>query len=206
MHTDSKLPERVIEFFFDFGSPTAYLAYKVLPNIAKRHSARIEWRPVLLGGVFKLSNNTTPAMHPLKSRWMMQDLSRWARHWGVAFKPGPIPMSTLPIVRGATALLGTPLFYEYCNAVFDGLWRDGLDFNKPTTLLDIVRAIGWPTYDFEAAISSEVTKQSLTATTHELVERGGFGVPTMFVQNEMYFGQDRLSFVEAALQGAGSAT
>lgn len=199
MDIRSKPPERVIEFFFDFGSPTTYLAYNVLPKIAERHSARIEWKPVLLGGVFRLSNNTTPAMHPLKARWMMEDLIRWARYWGVPFKPGPIPISTLQLARGATALLGKPLFDQYCDAVFNGLWRFGLDFNKPETLLEIAVGIGWSESDLEAAITNEATKKLLTDTTKELVDRGGFGVPTMFIRNEMYFGQDRLSFVEAAL-------
>jgi 2-hydroxychromene-2-carboxylate isomerase len=188
-----------VEFFFDFGSPTTYFAFHVLPQIAERRHADIVWRPVLLGGVFKLSNNSTPAMHPLKARWMMQDLARWADFWQVPFRPGPIPMSTLQLVRCATHLLGQPRFMTYCTAVFNAMWRDGADFNDPATLPRLLADKGFDPIELLAQSNSPQIKDSLTRTTQELVERGGFGAPTMFVGDEMHFGQDRLLFVEKAL-------
>lgn len=195
-----------VEFFFDFGSPTTYLAYKVLPRIASRQGAEVVWRPILLGAVFKLSNNTPPGMNPLKSRWMMQDLTRWAHHWGVPFAPAPIPLSTLQLARGATALLGTPDFVPYCDAVFEGMWCYGLDFGNPEVLQGVVRRIGLDPASFDASIASSLTKKALTDATEELVQRGGFGAPTMFVGDEMHFGQDRLGFVEAALRAQKERT
>jgi 2-hydroxychromene-2-carboxylate isomerase len=197
-----KTSSPTVEFFFDFGSPTTYFAFHILPKIAERTQAQIIWRPVLLGGVFKLSNNTTPAMHPLKSRWMMQDLARWADFWQVPFRAGPIPMSTLQLVRVATCLIEKPAFLPYCTAVFDGMWRDGLDFNDPLTLSKILISRGLDPVELLAEASSPETKDALTQTTQKLVEKGGFGAPTFFVRDEMHFGQDRLQFVEKALAEA----
>ena len=188
-----------VEFFFDFGSPTTYLAFHVLPRIAERAHANIVWRPVLLGGVFKLSNNSPPALHPLKARWMMQDLARWADFWQVPFRPGPIPMSTLQLVRCATYLLGQPGFMPYCTAVFNAMWCKGADFNVPATLSRLLADLGFDPVELLAQTNSPQIKERLTRTTQELVERGGFGAPTMFVGDEMHFGQDRLVFIEKAL-------
>lgn len=195
MHTSGKS----VEFLFDFGSPTTYLAFHVLRRIAERHDAEIRWTPVLLGGIFQLSGNVSPALHPAKGRWMMQDLQRWADQWDVPFRPRFPPASTLALARGAVAALEQPHFLPYCEAVFDALWRDGEDLAIERNLKALLERIGWPPPDFHAAITSPAIKAALHENTRNAVARGVFGAPTFFVGNEMHFGQDRMMFVEKAL-------
>lgn len=193
------MARKTVEFLFDFGSPTTYLAFHVLRRIAERHAVEIRWTPVLLGGIFQLSGNVSPALHPAKGRWMMQDLERWATYWGVPFRPGFPPASTLALARGAVASLGDPRFLLYCEAVFDALWRDGIDLTVDRHLDALVERIGWAPADFRAAIASPAIKAALLENTQNAVKRGVFGAPTFFVGDDMHFGQDRLMFVEQAL-------
>jgi 2-hydroxychromene-2-carboxylate isomerase len=189
----------VVEFYFDFGSPTTYFAFHVLQNIAKTQDAKIIWKPVLLGAVFKLSNNATPALHPLKSRWMIEDLTRWSEYWNIPYKPGAVPVSTLHLVRAATYLNGRPEFIPYCTLIFDALWRDGLNLYDQKVYEKLLQSASLEPLLITAEASKQEVKDELTRTTSELVDRGGFGTPTIFVNGEMHFGQDRLEFVEKAL-------
>lgn len=193
-----------VEFFFDFGSPASYLAWTQLPQIAAETSATIVWRPMLLGGVFKATGNQSPVAIPAKGRYMLQDFARFARRYGVPMTFNPhFPINTLPLMRGATAYLDTPLFQPYLTAVFEAMWQQQKNLGQPEVIAEVLATAGYDPEDFQRRIEDEAVKERLKATTEEAVRRGAFGAPTFFVGDEMYFGQDRLDFVVEALQRVG---
>jgi 2-hydroxychromene-2-carboxylate isomerase len=191
---------KTLEFLFDFGSPASYIAYKRLPPIVARTGALVEYVPMLLGGVFKATGNASPAEIPAKGRWMNADLARFAKRDGVVFNRNPyFPINTLHLMRGATGLLDDGRFMAYVEAVFDAMWRDPKNLGDPAELAPVVARAGLTPDEFQTLIAREDVKARLKATTEQAVERGAFGAPTMFVEGEMFFGQDRLEFVEEAL-------
>lgn len=189
------------EFFFDFGSPASYLAYTQMDGIAQRTGAEIVWRPMLLGGVFKATGNASPAMVPAKGKWMNADLPRFAERYGVAYNRNPFfPVNTLLMMRGAAAYEGTPEFRPYVDAMFKAMWVDQKNMNDMPTAAGVLKAAGFDPQAFMATAELQDAKDRLKATTEEAVARGVFGAPTTFVGDHMYFGQDRLDFVEQALR------
>ena len=189
-----------VEFFFDVGSPTVYLAATQLSKIAGRHGATVLWRPVLLGGVFKATGNVSPATVPAKSRYMGDDLERFARRYEVPFLFNPFfPVNTLALMRGAVAYQQQGRLDQYIEAIFSAMWVTGKNMNEPTIVAEVLETIGIGAQEFLVAIAAQDVKDKLKSNTEEAVERGAFGAPTFFVGDEMFFGQDRLDFVEAAL-------
>jgi len=191
-----------VEFFFDFGSPAAYLAWTQLPNIAAAAGATIVWRPMLLGGVFKAAGNASPISVAAKGKWMMADLARFAARYGVPLNfPASFPVNTLALMRGAVGMqMCQPAdFDRYVTAVFQAIFARGLAMGDPAVVAGVLSAAGLDAGGFEALIGDPAVKQGLIATTDEAVARGAFGAPTMFVGNAMHFGQDRLDFVAQAL-------
>lgn len=191
---------KTVEFLFDFGSPTSFLAYKQLPKIAARHGARIMWTPILLGGVFKATGNTSPAMVPAKARYMNGDLARFAKRYGIVLNfNSHFPVNTLPLMRGAVAYQSTPQFDIYVNAMFDAMWAHPRNLNDQNEITHVLKDIRIDPSDFLARIERADVKEKLKANTEGAVARGVFGAPTFFVNGEMFFGQDRLDFVEEHL-------
>lgn len=193
---------KTVEFFFDFGSPASYLAYTQLPGIAARAKATLVWKPMLLGGVFKATGNASPVTVAAKGRWMMGDLARFARRYGVAFRMPPnFPVNTLAMMRGAVGMqLRRPAdFPRYAAAMFDAMFATGQDMGDPAVLSGVLAGAGFDAAEFQALVADPEVKQALIANTEEAVARGVFGAPTMFVDGEMHFGQDRLDFVAEAL-------
>ncbi len=189
-----------VEFLFDFGSPTSYLAYKQLPKIASRHGARIVWTPILLGAVFKATGNTSPAMVPAKARYMNADMARFAKRYNVVLNFNThFPVNTLTLMRGAVAYQATNQFDIYVNAMFDAMWAHPRNLNDPGEVGQVLHDIGIRTADFMSRIEHVDVKEKLKANTEGAIARGVFGAPTFFVNGEMFFGQDRLDFVEEAL-------
>jgi len=190
-----------LEFWFDFGSPYSYLAYKALPGIAAAHDAQIVWRPMLLGGVFKATGNHSPAETPAKGKWMQQDLKRWAAHYGAAFEHNPyFPVNTLTLMRGAVGMQTQgPLFHKYMDAMFHAMWAEARNLGAQDELVAVLRQAGIDVELFQSLISDPAVKEQLKKNTEEAVARGVFGAPTFFVGDEMFWGQDRLSFVAEAL-------
>lgn len=191
---------KTVEFFFDFGSPTSYLAWTQLPQIAAAAGAEIVWRPMLLGGVFKATGNQSPVSIPAKGRYMLQDLARFATRYGVplAFNPH-FPINTLTLMRGAAGYLGTPQFASYVRAMFEALWVQQKNLDKAEVVAEVLVAAGLDVAEFERLVSDEVVKERLKETTEEAIKRGVFGAPSFFVDNQLHFGQDRLDFVAEAL-------
>ena len=191
-----------VEFFFDFGSPTAYLAYTQLPKIAKECGAQIVWRPMLLGGVFKASGNQSPVMVALKGVWMWTDMERWARRYGVKLEKNPhFIINTLTLMRGAIGLqLRQPeLFQRYVDTMFHAMWVEPCNLGDPAVVGATLQKAGFDVAAFTALVGDAEVKAKLIEATDQAVKRGVFGAPTMFVGNEMFFGQDRLDFVREAL-------
>ena len=196
------MSNKSVEFFFDFGSPTTYLAHTQLPRIARETGATLVYRPMLLGGVFKATGNASPVTVPAKGRWMSGDIARWAARWGVPFAFNPhFPINTLTLMRGATGLqMRQPeAFSRYADAVFDALWVHPRNLGDPAELAVVVARAGLVAQDFAALVADAEVKAALITNTEEAVARGVFGAPTCFVGGRMHFGQDRLDFVREAL-------
>jgi len=192
-----------VEFFFDFGSPTAYLAYTQLPRIARECGADIAWLPMLLGGVFKATGNQSPVMIKAKGAWMFVDLARWARRYGVPLALNPhFPINTLTLMRGAVGMqMREPdRFLGYVDAIYKATWQQSRNLNDPAVVAATLQEAGFDPAAMMALAGDPEVKQRLIATTDEAVQRGVFGAPTLFVGKEMFFGQDRLDFVREALK------
>jgi 2-hydroxychromene-2-carboxylate isomerase len=192
-----------VEFYFDVGSPAAYLAWKQLPKIAAETGARVIYRPFLLGGVFQATGNKSPMEVPAKGHYMLQDLQRYARRYGVEFAHNPyFPINTLMLMRGAVGLqMRSPARMPvYVDATFHAIWVEGRNMNDPATVAMVLKEAGFETPQFQGLASDPEVKEQLKAISSQAVGRGVFGAPTFFVGDQMYWGQDRLDFVKEALQ------
>ena len=194
---------RTLEFYFDYGSPYSYLADTQVEAIAQRTGATLVRKPMLLGGVFKSTGNHSPAELPQKSSWTAFDLPLWARQYGVPFQRNPFfPINTLALMRGAAAAELDGSFARYHPAIFKAMWVDGRNLNDVKEIAAVLAAAGFDPQKFGNRIQDQDVKDRLKATTDEAVGRGVFGAPTSFVDGQMFFGNDRLPFVELALKGA----
>ncbi|MCY1274048.1 2-hydroxychromene-2-carboxylate isomerase [compost metagenome] len=193
---------RTVEFFFDFGSPTSYLAYTQLPKICAETGANLVYRPILLGGVFQATGNASPVEIPAKGRYMLADMQRFAARYGVPLKMNPaFPLNTLLLMRGAVAMqLRQPeRFAAYVEAIYRAMWVDQRNLGDPAELGAVLAAAGFDPEELLALTAEPEIKEALKSATEEAVRRGAFGAPTMFVGERMFFGQDRLDFVREAL-------
>jgi 2-hydroxychromene-2-carboxylate isomerase len=191
-----------VELYFDFGSPTAYLAYTQLPKIARQCGAELVWRPMLLGGVFKATGNQSPVLIEAKGRWMWGDMERWARRYGVELLKNPyFIINTLTLMRGAVGyqMREPERFPRYVDVMFHAMWVDGANLGDAGVVARTLKDAGFDTAAFTSMVGDAEVKSKLIAATEEAVRRGVFGAPTMFVGGEMFFGQDRLEFVREAL-------
>lgn len=191
-----------VEFYFDFGSPTSYLAYTQLPGICAAAGAELVYRPVLLGGVFQATGNVSPIAVPAKGRYTLIDMQRFARRYGVPLKMNPhFPINTLLLMRAATGVqLRQPERFEALLAcVFKGMWVDALNLGDAAVLGPLLAEAGFEPQALLALAADQEVKDALKANTEAAIKRGMFGAPTMFVGEEMFFGQDRLDFVREAL-------
>ncbi len=187
-----------IEFFFDVASPYSYFAATQIGALGQRVGLPVVWRPFLLGGVFRAVGNQPPASLPARAPYLLADLHRWAAHYDVPFAfPSIFPMNSLLAMRALTAVPqeGRP---EAALMLFRAYWVDNQDLTRPEV---IARHLG--EQPVVAAVDPDI-KGELKATTDEAVQRGAFGAPTIFIGEEMFFGNDRLHFVEkTALRVAG---
>jgi 2-hydroxychromene-2-carboxylate isomerase len=194
--------QKTVEFLFDVGSPYTYLAYHQLPKIAQKQGAKIIWTPVLLGGIFHATGNKSPAEVPAKGRYFNVDLQRWAKAYGVEIQMNPdFPINTLPLMRGAIAMQmrGEDEFHRYLRTIFSAMFEKPRNLNAPAEIGAVLAQAGFDPMQFMALISDQAVKDRLKENTVSAVARGVFGVPTFFVGEEMYWGQDRLDFAAAAL-------
>ncbi len=196
---------KTVEFLFDFGSPNAYLSHRVAPAIEVRTGARFVYTPVLLGGVFKLTNNQSPivAFANVKNKldYEMLETRRFvARHKLDAFTFNPhFPVNTLQIMRGAVVADAEGVLAAYVEAVFQHMWERPKKMDDPEVIRAALTESGLDAERLLARTQDPRVKDALAANTQRAVERGAFGVPTFFVGDEMYFGKDRLRDVEEEL-------
>ncbi|WP_085725057.1 2-hydroxychromene-2-carboxylate isomerase [Pseudomonas sp. R37(2017)] len=193
---------KTVEFLFDLGSPATYLAYTQLPAICEQTDSRLIYIPILLGGVFKATGNASPVTVPAKGRYMFQDLDRYAKRYGVPLKFNPhFPINTLMLMRAVTGVqLRQPeRFAAFIDCLFKAIWVDGRSLDEPTTVATVLSENGFDPQEVLALSVDEEVKALLKDNTEKAVRRGVFGAPSMFVDNRLYFGQDRLDFVLEAL-------
>ena len=199
------MAEKTVEFLFDFGSPNAYLAHRVIPGIEQRTEAKFIYVPVLLGGVFKATGNRSPmeayAGIPSKLAYEALETRRFvARHGLTRYRQNPhFPVNTLGIMRGAEAARDLGVFAPYVEAVYQAMWEDGRKMDDPAVIAETLAAAGLPAQDIIAKTQDQTVKDRLMASTTRAVERGVFGSPSFFVGDQLYFGKDRLRDVEEAL-------
>ena len=194
---------KAVEFYFDVGSPATYLAWTQLPTIVQETGSEIEYRPMLLGGVFQATGNRSPMEVPAKGQYMLGDLQRFARRYGVTFRHNPhFPINTLTLMRGALALqMRDPQrMHSYVDAVYRAIWVEENNMNDPATVGAVLHKAGFDPQQLLALAAEPEVKEQLKAATQGAVARGVFGAPTFFVGKDMYWGQDRLEFVKEALQ------
>ncbi|MFS2100193.1 2-hydroxychromene-2-carboxylate isomerase [Variovorax sp. Varisp85] len=191
-----------VDFFFDVGSPSSYLAWTQLPGLCASHGADLVYRPMLLGGVYQATGNASPANIPVKGRYTQMDYERHARRYGVPFQGNPhFPVITLFLMRAVTGIqLRRPeQLQQLLGCVFKALWIDALNLNDAQLTARILAEGGFDPAEIERLTQDAEIKAALKATTQEAVERGVFGAPTLFVGDQMFFGQDRMDFVREAL-------
>ena len=193
-----------LEFHFDFGSPNAYLSHLVIPAIEARIGARFEYVPVLLGGVFRATSNRSPmeSMAGIKNKpdYERLEMNRFlVRHGITQYKRNPFfPVNTLAIMRGAVAARGLGVFEKYVDEVYRYMWSEGRNMGDPDVIAASLEESGLPAKAIIEASTSAPVKAELIANTERSVERGTFGSPTFFVDDDIYFGKDRLRDVEEA--------
>jgi 2-hydroxychromene-2-carboxylate isomerase len=193
-----------LEFFYDCSSPWTYLAFSKIEEVARRHNAELVWRPILVGGVF---NAVNPSVYETrerpvkpKARYYGKDLQDWAHLYGLKIgQPTVFPVNSVKAMRGAFVADEHNKISPYSRCVFEQYWGENRDISKDDVLRDVVRMVSLDEVEFFAKITSQDYKDKLKLNTDELIERGGFGSPTMFVDGDMFFGNDRLLLVEHAL-------
>lgn len=196
-------------FYYDFGSPNAYLAHRVIPGIEARTGAKFRHVPVLLGGLFKLTGNKAPMVAyagvPNKLAYEWREMERFiARHGITAFRMNPhFPVNTLLLMRGAVAAEGEGVAGAYVEAMFRGLWEEGRKLDDPDVVAQALAEAGLPAERLLAGAQEQAVKDRLAANTQEAFAQGAFGIPSFVVGGELYFGKDKLREVEEAMAGAG---
>ena len=196
----------MIEFFFDISSPWTYLGFHNIQALAAELGAAIRWRPILVGGIFNSINPSVYASRdhpvPAKQSYQLKDMQDWARHAGVSirFPPSVFPVNSVKAMRACIWLEPQGRLVPFATAAFEAYWRDDQDISSDAVLARICERAGVDATALLAGIAGQAIKDALKANTDELMRRGGFGSPTMFVDgDDMYFGNDRLPLVRAAL-------
>ena len=190
-----------VEFHFDFGSPNAYLSHVVIPQIEQRTGVTFEYVPILLGGIFKLTNNQSPVMAYANIRNKMdyerREMSRFIQRHGISrFRFNPhFPVNTLLLMRGAVAAKRAGILPTYTDAMFPAMWEDGKKMDDPEVVRATLQQAGLDPALLDQA-QDQAVKDELARNTERSVERGSFGAPTFFIDDEMYFGKNTLREVE----------
>lgn len=205
-----------LEFFFDCSSPWTYLAFHRVQSIVRDTRAEVVWRPILVGGVFNAVNRdlyeqrsklsgafgedeTSGARR--KAEYYLKDLADWSRLAGLRIgQPAVFPVNSVRAMRACLVAEEHGRLVEWARAVFETYWGELRDISQPVVLSEIAVQVGLDPDEISEKIESAPYKDKLRANTDEVIARGGFGSPTMFVDgDDMYFGNDRLELVRAAL-------
>ena len=198
--------KRKLEFFFDCSSPWTYLAFKEIEKLCSRLNLELVWKPILVGGIFYTINPSVyeSRSNPVKPKasYSRKDLNDWSLIRGITVNwPDVFPVNSVKAMRGVLFALERNKVSEYVELVFCSYWTNNLDISLDEVLIKIVEELGWSSDKFISYINLESTKEALKLNTEELTKRGGFGSPTMFVDDKnMFFGNDRLNLIEELLK------
>lgn len=189
-----------LEFYFDFSSPYAYIASEEIEALAERHGRDLQWRPTLLGAVFKVTGSAPLIqLHPSRARYSMRDIARSAAFAAVPYKqPATFPVATVAAARAVIWLQqqGSPQLAPFIHAVFRAYFVSGRDIGDAAVVMEIAQAVGLDVAALTSGVQSDAIKDALRAEVERSIARGVFGAPTIFVDGEMFWGQDRLEQVE----------
>ncbi len=195
---------RKVEFYYDFSSPYTYIASTRIEKICEDSGAELEWKPFLLGGVFNEIGSKPAIEIDNKIKYLKEDFERVARYFEADFNfPNLFPLNSVRSMRGAFAAAEQKKLVEYSHQMFREYWVDGVDLSKPELLGEAVSKVGIDPEWFLNRIGEQEIKDKLREETNTAIERGVFGAPTMFVDDKMFWGNDRLSFLERYLNGEG---
>lgn len=190
-----------LEFFWDPASPYTYLAATRIETLAEEAGIALNWRPFLLGGVFKATGNRAPAEVAAKGRYLFEDLQRWASLYGVPLRfPESFPANSIQALRAALVAEESGQGPDFARAVMAAHWGEGRDINDPAVLAEVAEGAGLTADAVAQQMQSQEIKDRLRANTDEAVARGAFGAPTFFVGDVMFWGNDRLPLLKAYLQ------
>ncbi len=194
-----------IEFHYDFGSPNAYLVHKAIPAIEQQTGIQFEYVPILLGGVFKATNNVSPAVSMQgisnKPDYQIIETARFCRQHKIEPQVNNpfFPVNTLKMMRGATYARDKAFYMDYINAMYSAMWEQAQKMDEDDLIAAALDGAGLPTQEIIAGMSDPVVKQKLIEQTEASVARGTFGSPTLYVGDDIYFGKDKLrDAIEAA--------
>ena len=193
---------KIIEFYFDLGSPYSYIGFHQLKKIAEQHHAEIIYKPMLLGAVFKATGNSSPIMVPAKAQYAMIDLRRWSKLWNIPFKMNAhFPINTLALMRLVTAvqLFAPEQFQQVLSGFFNAMFGHPRNLNDRDELIQVATSFGLDEAKVKLWLDDEKVKSELKFVSDEAIERGVFGAPSFIVKDELYWGVDHLHFVESAL-------
>lgn len=189
-----------VYFYYDYGSPTAYLAWTQLPELCERHQANLHYKPVLLGGIFKATGNSTPVLIAPKGKWLFKDIERYAVRYGVPYQMNPhFVINSMTMMRGAMWAQNTGVLESYNKAMYEATWVNGLNMSEPDVIASVMNEADLDAAAMQQAVADDSIKKQLIEATGDAVEQGVFGAPTMIVNGELHFGQDRLDWVERQL-------
>ena len=188
-----------IEFFYDYASPFSYLADQRMPGVLQRTGATLVYRPAILGVLIVESKNTPPPSIPAKIAYYQHDMRRWAARLGVPMTSNPhFPVRSINLMRAALVAQDMGCFEAFHRAMWEGMWIDGLNLAEGSTIAAKLDAAGLDGAAIVAGTQRDDVKSRLKANCDEAIKRGAFGLPTFFVGDEMFFGNDRVDFVEEA--------
>ena len=184
-----------VTFCFDFGSPYSYLAYNNLNSI-REAGGEVAIMPVLLGGIFKATGNQPPATVQKKGEYMFKDINRWSKKLGIPFKMNPyFPILTVPHMRGAVLAQRENILEKYMQVMFEAIWVKAMNLNDQEILTNIAEKSGIDPNQFAEEISSDEIKNKLRENTEFAISKGAFGVPTYYLDDEMFWGIDSVKFL-----------
>jgi len=187
---------KTFEFYFDFASPYAFLAHKQIRNIENENQIKIEYKPILLGGLLRSAGIKPIADVPVKGRHMIKDCKLWAEKYNIDFKFNSyFPITTLNLMRCALVAEKKKFLQNFTNKVFDAIWKDGLNLNDKLILEKLLKNMDINPINFLGDALHEKIKSDLKNRTDDAFKKGIFGTPSFLINNKIFWGQDRLEFV-----------
>ena len=191
-----------VEFYFDIGSPYSYLGFYRIQKIAEQYQTQVVWKPILLGGIFKATGNSSPMAVPAKAAYSMVDMGRWSKLWDIPVQMNPyFPLNTLTLMRLITAVqyYQSEDFHKVLTGLFDAMFGSPKNLNDVNELSTTLQLLDLNAEQVKQWLNDDTVKDLLKKRTEEAIQRGVFGAPTWFVNDEMYWGVDHLHFVELEL-------